>query len=462
MKALAITLSGCAAPLLALVLTSCGSEDRAQTDMDPDRDRLGGDTTVFDDSQNAFAYPARNASAEHRDRFFVGNSFFKQNWVTAPASTEARDGLGPLFNARSCSSCHLNDGRGRPPLDADEPIVGLLFRLSTAEGPDPSYGGQIQPYAINGVAGEAHPAIEYQPVSDSYADGAAFTLLKPVYSFDNLAYGPLAAGLMVSPRVAPQMIGLGLLELVPESSLLEFADPDDLDQDGISGRPNWLVSLESGAQTLGRFGWKANQPSLREQTSGAFLGDLGITSSLHPTDECSATEVDCAGVVNGGSPEIDEARLNDVVLYSQLLAVPARRDLNDEQALRGEAVFQTLGCASCHVSSMTTGVSDRFPELSGQRIRPYTDLMLHDLGPELADGRPDAEATGSEWRTPPLWGIGLLETVNQHTRLLHDGRARNAEEAILWHGGEATDAREAFRTSSSADRSALLRFLESL
>jgi CxxC motif-containing protein (DUF1111 family) len=436
---------------LALAAVGCGSDERISTQggRDPDRALLGGDTTVFDDSKNAFGSPAKNASEGHRDRFVVGNSFFKQNWVTAPASTEARDGLGPLFNARSCSSCHLNDGRGRPP-EPGEDLIGLLFRFTNS----PTYGGQLQPYGVLDVPGEGVPQIAYEPVPGAYADGS-FELLHPSYGFEGLTYGPLEAGTLISPRVAPQIIGLGLLEAVPEATLVALADPDDVDGDGISGRVSYL----DGA--VGRFGWKANQPDVRQQTAGAFLGDMGITSSLHETNDCTAVELECAAALNGGAPEIEEPRLADVVLYTRILAVPARRDLDDAQVLRGEDLFDSLGCASCHTNELKTAASD-LPELANQTIRPFTDLLLHDMGPELADNRPDNDASGVEWRTPPLWGIGLIHTVNGHTRFLHDGRARNVEEAVLFHGGEANAAKEAFVAASASDREALLRFLGSL
>jgi CxxC motif-containing protein (DUF1111 family) len=443
--------------LLALAAPGCGSEDTSTPTggRDPDRALLGGDTTIHDDGQNAFGTPAKNATEEHRDRFVVGNSFFKQNWVTAPASTEGRDGLGPLFNARSCSSCHSDDGRGRPP-EPGEDIVGLLFRLTNAD----DYGGQLQPYGILGVPGEALPVIEYAEKSGSYADGS-WELLVPTYSFAAPAYGPMPEGMLVSPRVAPHVIGLGLLESVTEETLLALADPDDLDGDGISGRVSYVPDIETGGSSVGRFGWKANQPTVRQQTAGAFLGDMGITSSLHPDQDCTSVELECNDSIIGGTPEIEEKQLLDVILYSRLLAVPARRDIDDPVVQRGEDLFDSLGCASCHVKELATGGSD-LPEVADQTIRPFTDLLLHDMGPELADGRPDNDASGVEWRTPPLWGIGLIQTVNGHTRLLHDGRARNAEEAILFHGGEAQASRDAFVARKSSEREALLRFLESL
>jgi CxxC motif-containing protein (DUF1111 family) len=265
----------------------------------------------------------------------------------------------------------------------------------------------------------------------------------------------------VSPRVAPFMIGLGLLGAVPEETVLAAADPDDADGDGISGRPNTVWDRRAQSEALGRFGWKANQPSVEQQNSGAFLGDIGITSDLFPEQNCTSVEPDCVAAPNGGDPEVDQDKIDSVTFYASLLAVPARRDFDDPTVLAGEQLFHDIGCVACHRSTLVTGDAD-IPALSAQTIHPYTDLLLHDMGPDLADERPDYQADGREWRTAPLWGIGLIDNVNRHDFLLHDGRARGFAEAILWHGGEGEAARERFRTLSEEDRAALLRFLESL
>jgi CxxC motif-containing protein (DUF1111 family) len=244
--------------------------------------------------------------------------------------------------------------------------------------------------------------------------------------------------------------------------LLAQADAEDENGDGISGRPNHVWDVANAAVTLGRFGWKANQPRLEQQNSGAFEGDIGITSPLFPDENCTTAQPECEAAPNGGGPEIDRTRVDQIDFYSKFLAVPARRDYRDPEVLQGEASFKDLGCASCHTPTFTTGIVDDLPELSAQLIHPYTDLLLHDMGDDLADGRPDFEADGNEWRTPPLWGIGLFEDVNDHTRYLHDGRARNLEEAVLWHGGEAASAAAAFKALSGSERGALLRFLGSL
>ena len=428
----------------------------------------GGDTTAFTITRNAFGLSARNLTNLERRTFAVGNSFFRQNWVTAPASTEARDGLGPTFNALSCSSCHLLDGRGKPPDGPGDGERGLLLRLSIPGagahgGPlaEPVYGGQLQDRAIVNVPIEGEFIILYQEVPGAFADGEIYSLRRPVYQFRGLNFGPMHPDTMFSPRVAPAVVGMGLLEAIPESVIVSAADPNDADYDGISGRVNMVWDERKGAIALGRFGWKANVPTVEQQTAGAFLGDLGVTSELFPAENCTASQTECEAAPNGGSPEIGAERLADVVFYTQTLAVPAMRDIDDPQVQEGAKLFAQAGCGVCHTPQYTTG-SHEIEALSNQAIYPYTDLLLHDMGPELADGRPDFEADGQEWRTPPLWGIGLVETVNGHTMFLHDGRARNLTEAILWHGGEGSGARDAFKSLSKEQRDALIRFLNSL
>lgn len=475
---LAGTLAGCggggsssrATPTETITVIASPSATPTPTPPPDGGDALsGGATTVFNTTIDAFGQPARNLPLDLRTDFFVGNAFFKRDWVTAPSSTEGSDGLGPLFNARSCSSCHFKDGRGRPPLTSDEPFVGLLFRLSIpgeAEdgGPldEPVYGGQLNQQAILGVAEEGRVAVSYSEIPGAYDDGDPYSLHIPTYEFVDLAYGPLDADVLVSPRTAPFVFGLGLLEALDEATILERADPDDSDGDGISGRPNWVWDRREQRVVLGRLGWKANQSSIEQQSAGAFRGDIGLTSALFPADNCTAAQADCLAAPSGGSPEVDQNKIDAITFYGRFLAVPARRDVDDPDVRRGEALFASIGCASCHVTTLTTGTRADTPTLSEQRIHPYTDLLLHDMGAELSDDRPDYAADGREWRTPPLWGIGLLETVNRHTMLMHDGRARGFAEAILWHGGEGEGAREAFRALSRDERAALIRFMESL
>ncbi len=459
-----------AAWALALALTLGCSADPAAVPSGDDGGLLaGGDTTAFATDAMAFGQAAQNLKGERRDRFFVGNSLFNRNWVTAPASTSGIDGLGPTFNARSCSGCHFKDGRGRPPFTEAERMSSMLIRLSVPGEdewggplPEPSYGGQLNPHGILGVDGEGDPRVSTRFMSGEYDDGAAYELSVPSYEVRELAFGALSRETLLSPRVAPAVFGLGLLQAVEESTILGLADEADQDADGISGRANLVFSAEAGALVLGRFGWKANQPSLNQQNAGALLGDLGITSSLFPDENCPAAQAACLVAQAGGEPEIDDDHLADITYYTMLLAVPARRDLANAEVRRGELLFTELGCDKCHTPTLATGHLADFPEVSEQLIHPYTDLLLHDLGDALADGRPDFLATGNEWRTPPLWGIGLVKSVNDHTRFLHDGRARSLEEAVLWHGGEAEAGATGFKALALADRTALLSFLQSL
>jgi CxxC motif-containing protein (DUF1111 family) len=426
--------------------------------------------------------------ADGRRFFAVGNNFFNDNWVIAPSSTEGRDGLGPVFNAQSCSSCHFRDGRAQPPTGPDDPERGLLLRISVTDGdtvgPHPVYGEQLQDRAIPDVPIEGTVEITYAEEPGTYDDGTPYALAVPTYTVRDAAGQPLGDDVLVSPRIAPPMFGVGLLELIPEEDVVAAADPDDADGDGISGRPAYVDDVEPGSQAersgerdeepddeavddtaepvLGRFGWKALEPTVEDQTAAAFRADIGVTNPLRPEQPCTDAQPECLAAPSGGEPEVDDQKLGRVTFYSRTLAVPARRDVGRPQTDRGEEVFRSTGCASCHTESQRTGPSDTAEALGEQQIRPYTDLLLHDMGPGLADGRPEGAADGTEWRTPPLWGIGLTETVNRHTRFLHDGRARSLEEAVLWHGGEAAGAQERFRALPADDRRALIAFLESL
>lgn len=426
--------------------------------------RAAARATVADASPNAFGFPLPALDAKQRRAFMVGNSFFKQNWVTTPASTNDRDGLGPLFNARSCSACHRRDGRSAPPADDDPDRSGLLLRsgirtTSGADAPHPVYGGQIQDAAIHGVEPEAKVTIRYRPVAGQYGDGEPFTLQSPDYAVEG-RHGPLGDEVVLGPRTAPQLIGLGLLEAIPRAQLEAWADPDDRDGNGISGR---LAVLDApAAQTIGRFGWKATQPTVESQTAAAFVNDLGITSALFPHETLTAAQQDLVAYVPSEGVEIDAATLDRVVFYTRALAVPAARGRGRPDVETGRQLFARWGCADCHVPAVALGTEVFVPALAGLVIEPFTDLLLHDLGSGLADGKRDGAAGPGEWRTPPLWGIGLVPTVNGHSRYLHDGRARDLAEAVLWHGGEALAARERFRLAGAGDRAALLAFLGSL
>lgn len=435
---------------------------------EPGEERPGGATTTSDLGENAFNHGATNLSSEENSRFVVGNSFFRQNWVTAPASTLGRDGLGPLFNAQSCTGCHMRDGRGFP---SDDPmqVTGLLYRLSVpgtdaygAPLPHPAYGTQQQPHSILGVPDEGYFSIGHTPVAGTFADGTPYQLMHPVYTFSGSSYGAMD-GALVSPRVGQQLCGMGLLEAINESDILANATNT---ADGISGRPNYVYDVESNSNRLGRLGWKANEPTVRQQTAAAFNGDIGITSSIFPQDHCTPAQPACTDAINGNDEgedhELRALTLDLVSFYTATLGVPQRRNARGAEVLKGKAIFNAIGCAQCHRPKYTTGTSAISPALSGQTIYPYTDMLLHDMGADLADGRPDHLADGQEWRTPPLWGIGLFQTTNGHTRYLHDGRARDLNEAILWHGGEAAPAQQRFRELPQNERQALITFLNSL
>lgn len=428
-------------------------------DYEPGEDRPGGDTTVEQRDAHAFLQPAANLSAARRGPYEAGFALFDIAWLAE--GNEDRDGLGPTYLGTSCRACHFRGGRGTPP-PPDHPMTSTLVRLSvpSADGPVPDdrYGEQLQTKGIAGVSSEGWVSVAFEPAAHRYADGEPYELLSPHYATHDLAFGGLAPDTLMSIRVAPPMIGLGLLEAIAEADIRALADPDDTDGDGISGRTN-EIPTEAGP-VLGRFGLKANQPGLRRQTAAAFLEDLGITSPVFPNDNCPPIQIACEAAA--GELDIDASRLDATVFFSSLLAVPYRPEAGEREVLRGKALFFAARCDGCHHPSFVTGDLDGFPELSQQRIFPYSDLLLHDLGEGLADGRPDVEATGREWRTPPLWGVGLTEEVSGHTRLLHDGRARSVEEAILWHGGEAEAARDAFVTMSASERAWLTRFVRSL
>ncbi|MEC7986145.1 MAG: di-heme oxidoredictase family protein [Myxococcota bacterium] len=444
--------------IIPLFLFGC-IPSKTTTTSEANEELSGGAATVFDTSDKAFSLSIRGLSRSERRAFAVGNAFFNDNWITAPASADGRDGLGPLFNAHSCSSCHFKDGRAQPPTP-EIPHLGFLLRLRTGTDghpkPDPNYGDQIQDQSIPGVESEAKVAISYQPVEGMFRDGTVYSLQKPTYSLSEMKYGELSSDTVLSPRIAPGVFGNGLLEAISSDTIRNLADPNDENGDGISGKANVIDNK------IGRFGWKADVPSIREQTAGAFLGDIGITSPPNPEHIFPSSQTSLFDIPTGGEPELSEGKLQRIVQYVQLLAVPARRGADTPSVKRGKKIFRNIQCASCHTPTIKTGDEHPIESLRNQTIHPYSDLLLHDMGDELADGFHSHLATGNEWRTPPLWGLGLQETVNGHTRLLHDGRARNVTEAILWHGGEAKASREHFRALSHKKRTDLLNFLQSL
>lgn len=437
----------------------------------------GGAATIpFSGRDNAFSLPSPLLT--DKMRFTLGAALFQKLWIAAPTSTKASDGLGPLYNARACLDCHVNLGRGSAPDDAGKIPNSFLLRLGNPDLaatraylsalPDPTYGSQLQAFAAPGQIAEGKPAVTYTPLPVTLSDGTTIILRAPAYSVSQTGYGPLATGTLLSPRAAPQMIGLGLLEAIPETDILARQDPDDTDHDGISGRANWWTG-EDGPH-LGRFGLKAGQPSVRHQSAQAFLNDLGLSTLLHPTPwgDCTETQSLCRNAPHGQEPdirdglEVDGESMTLTTYFTENLAVPARRNVGDPTVLRGKELFHALACTACHTPKHVTARLSERPEQSFQLIWPYTDLLLHDMGPGLADSLPEGHATGSEWRTPPLWGIGLTKLVSPRAGYLHDARARTILEAILWHGGEAEPHRNAVIALPKPDREALLAFLESL
>ncbi len=451
--------------LCLLMLQACSDNGQPiATEPEPgaeDYMHAGGATTIQMASSHAYSQPAPNLSAQSLELHLDGDRSFEQIFVTAPATANA--GLGPMFNNTSCISCHVRDGRGRPPLPGEE-AASMLLRISveghnTHGGPAavPGYGNQLQTRAVIGSQPKGKFTVSYSERIEYLKDGTPVSLRIPLYTITN-TYTAMPAGVLVSPRIAPAVFGLGLLEAVDEAEVLRYADEYDANGDGISGRANYVWDVLAGKPALGRFGWKANQPTLLQQAAAAYNGDMGITTSMFPKENCDGIP----GCGETSSPDIDDETLRATAFYTQSLAVPASRNTDDRRVRRGRVVFAAAGCASCHRPTMHTGPAKDAPELSGQKFSAFTDMLLHDMGSDLADNRPDFLATGREWRTAPLWGIGLVRVVNGYEAYLHDGRARTLLEAIMWHGGEAERARDYVRTLSAEDRAALLAFIGSL
>ena len=430
----------------------------------------------------AFSHPSQNMSFERQSDFHIGNAFFTRLWVSAPASTKSSDGLGPLFNARACQRCHIKDGRGHPPEIDDQNAVSMLVRLSVpptsekqladlASGrigsvDEPIYGGQLQDFSIAGVHSEGNIELSYTEVPIKLNGGEIVHLRQPTLKIVNLKYGGFHDKIMKSARVAPQMIGLGLLESIAEQDILAREDVNDKDADGISGKANWVWSPEQQKRALGRFGLKAGKASLNEQNQAAFNGDIGLSTPLFPkaSGDCTPKQVDCLEMPNGNidGVEVSQIVAEQILHYTRNLSVPARRNVSAANVLAGKRLFYQSGCTSCHTPKFITPRDTIAPEQSRQLIWPYTDMLLHDMGEGLADNRPEFMADGHEWRTPPLWGIGLTPIVNGHSYYLHDGRARNLLEAVLWHGGEAESAKSKVVNMSDKEREQLIEFIQSL
>jgi CxxC motif-containing protein (DUF1111 family) len=438
---------------------------------------LGGDTTVFDEGANAYSHEIGNFYKYNMQYFGLGNTLFNTKWVPAPNEHITRNGLGPLYNEASCSACHYKDGRGWPDQDR-----GMLFKFSLT-GKDekgapiahPVYGGQLQNQAVAGVTQEGYADISYEEIAGTYGDGETYSLRKPTYGFSTLNYGELGDDTLVSPRVAPPVFGMALLEAIPDDTLKIFAAKQAATDDGVTGKLNYVWDHFTKQKEIGRFGWKATQPSIAQQVATALVNDMGITNLVFKNEGCTTTQTECKNATTDNAPEVEDLHYRFINNYIITLGVPARRNMDDDQVKRGERIFKKIGCMQCHQTNIRTDLDPKpkgandivdniyfYTEFADQVIHPYTDLLLHDMGDGLADGRPEFDANGKEWRTSPLWGIGLTKTVNGHSYFMHDGRARGFAEAILWHGGEGEAAKERFRNLQKSDRDALVKFLESL
>jgi CxxC motif-containing protein (DUF1111 family) len=445
-----------------ITLGSCRkAEPWEAQDYDP---RLaGGAQTVFSQGVGAFASAFPTLSGERLELHELGDEHFETTFIAAPAPLF--QGLGTIYNNNSCFNCHINDGRGKPILGS-EPLSSILFRISVPGndvhgGPvgAPGYGGQLQDKAVFGYEAEGNVTVSWPESVFLFSDNDSAAMRSPLWSFSNMYTGSVPGGWMFSARVAPPLHGLGLLEQISEETMMSFADENDRDNDGISGKLNYVWDVKNQRMMPGRFGWKCEAATMEQQVAGAYNEDMGVTSSLLSKENSFSQP---QHFDYGNHAEVPDSIFNAVVFYVRTLAVPARRDVIVDNILHGETIFAQAKCAGCHIPSVRTKTDVSFPEASNQLIRPYTDLLLHDMGPGLADNRPTFNANGNEWRTPPLWGIGLTQLVNGHSNFLHDGRARNLMEAILWHGGEAEYSKQYVKNLSKTDRDALIAFLKSL
>ena len=434
--------------------------------------------TVF---ASDFSTPLSNLSNNEKFEFYIGENVFKKFWVPSPSSTTASDGLGPLFNTRSCNNCHINNGRGHAP---EANINGIsvpsfLIRLGKSypnqNTPsnhvyphigDKTYGHQFQSQSTTGISPEGDYYLTYQTHTEVLSDGTKIELRKPQLHWRTLHYGNFEESTEFTMLTSPALVGMGLLDSIPDKSILANADPNDSNNDGISGRVNWLDEEQT---VIGRFGYKASVETVDQQNQSAFHTDLGLSTPLNPTasGDCTSRQRDCLNSPNGNSPhldnlEVDEQQMRLVNLFVSLSSPPAMRNLKTTAFLEGKRVFDAAGCAGCHTPKMKTGNDSPLKALNNRTFYPFTDLLLHDMGPELASGFPSFSASPSEWRTAPLWGLGLSEQISGRSGFLHDGRARNIEEAILWHGGEAASSQRHFKALTRENRQKLIFFLESL
>ncbi|GAA4231089.1 di-heme oxidoredictase family protein [Postechiella marina] len=462
--------------ILLIFILSCQSDNFSDQDYIDLNYELGEENLVgylsieAFTADKAFGRGIPELSDEELAFFGVGNAMFDQSWVSSPATTTSRDGLGPIFNARACSACHLRDGRGKPLLENSAGSEGFLLRLSSGNneitGPIglSNYGDQLQDDSNLGIEKEGDINVNFEIISGEYPDGTPYELRKPNYTISNLNYGSIGHA-QQSPRVGQQVIGLGFIDALSDQSILNNEDIYDANGDGISGKANRVWNIRENKTTIGKFGWKANQPTLEQQVSAAFNGDMGLTTTLFPNENCP-DGVDCSklsnGINEGDTVEVPDKQLSRMMVYQASISVPKRRDFKTLDVLKGKQLFKDLACVSCHIDNFVTSNYTLLPQIEQVTIRPYSDFLLHDMGEGMADNRADFLANGNEWRTQPLWGIGLIEEVNNHTFLLHDGRARTMEEAILWHAGEAETSKTNFMNLNKEERQQVLSFLKSL
>lgn len=433
---------------IALVLTGCGGGASTRDEAPLTWSAPGGSATVAVHATAPFMQFAPSIDAAQMVGVSQGRELFVAQWQAAPGPRALLDGLGPLFNANACSACHAVDGRTAALNDDGSTTPAVLFRLGNEQGGEhPVFGGQLQHRSTQGLA-------------EGFVTWSRHVTTGMIHYVVNLFDASHSMeGYRAGARISPQLVGMGLLDLVPEAQILEYADPDDRNGDGVSGRPHWVT--EAGETRLGRFGWKAINATLRTQNAGAFHQDMGLTTPVHPQASCTPAQSVCSTAPDGGSPEVSEASLMAVVDFMTVLAVPDRRIGNQITFDQGARLFSSTGCVACHRPTLTTGTHPRFPSLNNQTLYAYTDLLLHDMGEALSDGVREKDASPSEWRTPPLWGIGIVEQ-KAGARFLHDGRAATLREAIEWHGGEAQAARDRFRDLSEADKALLLQFLRGI
>ena len=427
--------------------------------------KLGGSASSPSHDKCAFCKPAKEMKGEERMTFSYGKSFFRIPWVEAPSATTARDGIGPLFNANTCINCHPNNGAGVAVKKDGTMTRSLLLRLSHKNStdkaclkkcgfkPDSTYGAQLSLNGNHNVPFEGSPKVHYEEVKGTYHDGATYSLRKPTYTIENLNYGAMDKETVFAPRIGLALMGLGRLELISEKDILAHQDINDSNKDGISGKANYAWSPEYNKTMLGRFTWKASATSVKVQSAAAAHNDMSLTNPLFPHDNCTDKQKECKKAPKGKHEfDLPAYRLDAISYYLENLAVPNQRE--PQKHIEGAKLFTSLNCTACHVTTYKTS--------QGDTIHPFSDLLLHDMGEGLADGRSEFLATGNEWRTPPLWGIGLYEKVSGEANYLHDGRARSIEEAILWHGGEAQKSKKSFMALSQKEREKVLQFLGSI